>query len=329
VRADTPPPAVPALWPAPVDRLDLARLPRPYAFVVRPATGDRPNGVDVVTLDAATLKPLTRSPTSLACARVHAAASTGQLACYAAAAATGMPLAATVLSVHDATLARQSNRPSGTHGLPSRTRMSADGRLAATTEFIAGHSYVGTAGNLFSTATSIWRNDVQAPPIALQDWPVVQDGHPVRFADLNLWGVTFDPHDANHFFLTVAWTGKPHLAEGHVKDHRLVVVRDGVECPSFSPDGRRLAFKKRTSATTWSPAVLDLATMKEHVFDVGHSVDDQIEWLDAHRLVYEVVKTPMFGAPSVGLVMLDADAAHPTESAWLADARSPAIVRRP
>ena len=105
-----------------------------------------------------------------------------------------------------------------------------------------------------------------------------------------------------------------------------VVVAD-VECPSYSPDRRRLAFKKRTSATTWSPAVLDLATLKETIFAVGNSVDDQIAWLDAHTLLYEVVQHPMLGAPTDGLVTLDIAAPKPTQWPWLEDAQSPALVR--
>ena len=44
------------------------------------------------------------------------------------------------------------------------------------------------------------------------------------------------------------------------------MVRDNVECPSLSPDGTRLVFKKRTdpeSPREWRLAVLDLASMQE------------------------------------------------------------------
>ncbi len=42
------------------------------------------------------------------------------------------------------------------------------------------------------------------------------------------------------------------------------VLRTGVECPSLSPDGTRLAFKKRIAEPSeWRLAVLDLATLQD------------------------------------------------------------------
>jgi Tol biopolymer transport system component len=128
--------------------------------------------------------------------------------------------------------------------------------------------------------------------------------------------------------LTAYFEGKPYLAEGSVESRRIKVLKEGAECPSFSPDGKRIAFKKRTSATGWSPAVMELSTKTERVIDVGDSVDDQIEWLDSNTLVYEVVVTALVGPSTINLMSLDLREPKPQHRLWLKDARSPTIVGR-
>ena len=65
------------------------------------------------------------------------------------------------------------------------------------------------------------------------------------------------------------------------------VLRDGVECPSLSPDGKRIVFKSRIgSKTRWRLKVLDLATLTDHPVAETRSIDDQAEWLDDDTLVY-------------------------------------------
>ena len=68
------------------------------------------------------------------------------------------------------------------------------------------------------------------------------------------------------------------------------MIHENVECPSLSPDGTRIAFKKRTGSkgTPWRLTVLDLATMRETPLSERRSVDDQAEWLDDGRVLYGV-----------------------------------------
>ncbi len=318
---------LPSLWTAPASKLDLALVKPPYAFVARPPTGQRFNGVDLVTLDRITMQPLTRSPIALSCLRVHASRD-GQLLCFTNVAPDKpTQFAGPASYVYSPDLAPRSHHSNDSAGQPNRARMSADGKYGATTEFSTGHSYAGTGGATFSTLTLILSNEAPNAAWNIEKWNVSQDGRKVTSPDLNLWGVTFDPANSDHFFVTAYFAGKPHLAEGSVGAQRIAVVRDSVECPSFSPDGKRLAFKKRTSETGWSPAVLELSTMKESVFDIGNSVDDQIEWLDDHTLVYEVVTRPLIGAPSSDLMSLDVSQPKPVGRLWLERARSPALVR--
>ena len=321
------PEALPSLWGLPAAKLNASVKP-PYALVARPFFGLRSNGVDVVPLDPATMKPLSRSPTVLSCDRVHATP-TGEVLCFSKAAqGKPEPGARTTLFVFANDLSAAGQHVNDTQGRPSRARISPDGRFSASAEFTTGHSYVGVGGSTFSTATVIASNDGDHRGENIQDWALLDAGKPVTAVDLNLWGVTFDPANSDRFFVTAYFVGKPYLAEGSIKARRMVVVRPDMECPSFSPDGKRLAFKKRTSATGWSPAVLDLASMKETVFDVANSVDDQIEWLDARTLIYEVVNQPLVGRPSNDLMTLDVSESNPKQQLWLEQARSPTFVRK-
>jgi uncharacterized repeat protein (TIGR01451 family) len=66
-------------------------------------------------------------------------------------------------------------------------------------------------------------------------------------------------------------------------------LRENVECPSLSPDGTRLAFKKRVGGLVtgaWRFHVLDLQTMTETALTELRSIDDQIEWLDDQQVLY-------------------------------------------
>ena len=172
-------------------------------------------------------------------------------------------------------------------GTPSRVRVSADGRMAAITVFVSGHSYA-TAG--FSTQTSII-DPQTGTSIApdLEKFTVWRDGERSQAIDVNLWGVTFsrDPH---RFYATLGTGGRTHLIEGDVRTHTAWVRRSDIECPALSPDQTRIAFKKRVGGTwglvTWRLAVLELTTQQEWLLAEPRSVDDQAEWLDDTTVLY-------------------------------------------
>ena len=171
-------------------------------------------------------------------------------------------------------------------GIPSRARVSADGKWAAVTSFVTGHSY---AGGGFSTQTLIL--DLERGKVVddLERFTVHREGREMREIDFNLWGVTF-AGDSDRLYATLGTGDHRYLVTGSLTERRLDVVRDDTECPSLSPDGRRIAYKKRISRgdepLTWRLTVLDLDTMVETPLAETRSVDDQAEWLDDENVLY-------------------------------------------
>ncbi|WP_250285695.1 TolB family protein [Frankia sp. CiP1_Cm_nod2] len=185
--------------------------------------------------------------------------------------------------VLDAELREQRHFPLG--GIPTRARVSPSGRMVAWTVFVSGDSYAGTQ---FSTRTSILDTRTWTLQQSLEDYQVIMDDKAYRGADVNFWGVTFA--DDDHFYATLATRGKTYLVRGDVRARTVTTLRENVECPSLSPDGTRLAFKKRVPEASadapWREYVLDLRDMRETPLGEHRSVDDQAVWLDNSTLVY-------------------------------------------
>jgi hypothetical protein len=207
-------------------------------------------------------------------------------------------------------------------GVPSRTRISADSTLVAQTSFITGESYA-TIG--FSTQTTISRTD-GTDYGNLEDFSFTVDGQPVTAADRNFWGVTFGSDD-NTFYATGASGGKTWLVKGDLAARTLTAVHQTAECPSLSPDGTKVAYKKVVSTgptTTWTLAVLDLASGKETVLPIGQNVDDQALWLDDTTLLYGQADPKVVGDSNVWSVAADGSSAP---KLFLPHAWSPSVVR--
>lgn len=170
-------------------------------------------------------------------------------------------------------------------GVPSRVRVSPDGRYGSTTLFVNGHSYAELGG--FSTTTTLIDLTSGRRIAELEEFTVTRDGRRITAPDVNYWGVTFS-RDSDRFYATLATGGRIHLVEGSVSRRRMRAIHDEVECPSLSPDESRIAYKKRVGpgGKRWRIHVLELATMRETALAEARNVDDQVEWLDDATLLY-------------------------------------------
>ncbi|MGW0880387.1 TolB family protein [Streptomyces sp. NPDC002671] len=171
-------------------------------------------------------------------------------------------------------------------GIPSRARVSPTGHYAAWTAFVGGDSYAGTN---FSTRAAIVDTRTGELISSLETFRIIKYGHSYRSADANFWGVTFASDDRT-FYATMATKGKTYLIRGDLRARTVTTVHTNVECPSLSPDGTRIAFKKRVKGLSkdapWRLYVLDLRTMRETPLGVSRSVDDQAVWEDDRTIVY-------------------------------------------
>ena len=214
-------------------------------------------------------------------------------------------------------------------GPPSRARMSPDGRLAAVTVFVSGHSY-GSPG--FTTRTSVI--DAASGRFLIDDLEkleVLRDGSSFKATDFNFWGVTFARTGAE-FYATLGTGGKTLLVQGDLAERRMRVVRGDVECPSLSPDNTQVAFKRRVAMDTgghvgWRLVVLDLASGRETELTAEtRSVDDQVEWLGSQEIVYALPADPLRSSAATNSWALAIDGASPPRL-LLPFAFSPTVVR--
>jgi len=201
-------------------------------------------------------------------------------------------------------------------GIPSRVRVSPDGRLGSVTLFVSGHSYAEVGG--FSTTTTLIDIERGTKIAELEDFKTTRDGTEITAPDVNYWGVTFT-RDHDRFYATVATASRFYLVEGSISGRTMRTIHSDVECPSLSADQTRIAYKKRVGPDRkrWRLYVLDLRTMQETPLAETRSVDDQVEWLDDDRVLYGLDEK-IWEMPADG-------SGTPTEYAPRGD--SPTVVR--
>jgi hypothetical protein len=234
-----------------------------------------------------------------------------------------------VLTTYHATLFDADLRPLQTFdlsGIPSRARISPDGRFASMTVFVAGHGYDGGG---FSTRTTIVDASSGDLLLDLEDLTVRRDGAVFKSVDFNFWGVTF-AQDSNRFYATLGTGGSTYLVEGDLAGREARVIYEGLECPSLSPDNTRIAFKKQIGTdgrSLWQLRILDLATLAETpLASETRNVDDQAEWLDGEHVLYGLPDDTGAATASTSVWMLNADGTGEPRR-LVAHALSPAVIR--
>lgn len=207
-------------------------------------------------------------------------------------------------------------------GLISRARVSPDGRYGAASVFVTGHSY---APGSFSTQTTLYDMDTGELLADLEHFEVFKDGERIESPDFNFWGVTF-ANQPGRFYATLGTAGHTYLVRGDVESERVDVLRDGIECPSLSPDNTKIAFKQRVDSgigpIEWRPAVLDVASLEDHRLAEARNIDDQIEWLDNDTVLYSV--DTGVGAPDTWATPADGTG---EPRLFLTDADTPTVIR--
>ncbi|MGN6326420.1 TolB family protein [Pseudolysinimonas sp.] len=207
-------------------------------------------------------------------------------------------------------------------GVPSRTRISADSKLVASTAFVTGEAY-STVG--FSTQTVIATAAGKSYG-NLEDFRLIIDGRRSTSADRNIWGVTFAADD-NTFYATAATSGSTWLVRGDLRTRTMTSIHQTAECPSLSPDGTRVAFKQNSGSFTdpvWQIVVYDLASGTVTPVAEHRSVDDQVDWLDDGTLLYGMPRTGAVGDDDIWKVPADGTG---TASVYIPHAWSPSVVR--
>ena len=133
--------------------------------------------------------------------------------------------------------------------------------------------------------------------------------------------------DDETFYATAASGSTTWLVRGSLAARTTTALRTDAECPSLSPDGTKVAYKKRldAGAGVWRLAVLDLVTHKETLLAETRSVDDQVEWLDDGRVLYALPRAGSgSGTSDVWVQPADGSGAP---AVLIPGAASPAVVR--
>ncbi|WP_260478858.1 hypothetical protein [Kibdelosporangium aridum] len=205
-------------------------------------------------------------------------------------------------------------------GIPSRARVSASGNIVSWTSFVTGDSYAVPGG--FSTRTGFFDLRTGEVTESIEHFDATVQNRPMKAADVNYWGITVAADDTT-FYATLASGGLNWLVKGDLKAKTVKSVRQNAECPSLSPDGTRVAYKKRpTPLDKWELVVLDLRTNQEVKLPGTGGIDDQAAWIDERTLAFGMAKDEK----KTAIFFVPADASAPAH-AEIDNGASPVSVK--
>jgi len=172
-----------------------------------------------------------------------------------------------------------------------------------------------TAG--FSTRTYIINLKTGKILFDLEQMQVYRNGSRFHNVNFNFWGGTFAP-DNGHFYATLGSGNDTYLVKGDVNTKVATVLLTGIECPSLSPNGKLIAFKRRYSGltVTWRLFVLNLATMRSHPLAETRDVDDQAAWLNNSTVAYALAENGSGSAASTSGLSAISEGASVATDTW-------------
>jgi hypothetical protein len=203
-------------------------------------------------------------------------------------------------------------------GIPVRCRLSRDGRWAGITTYAEEELPEGERLAMTSVLLDIQGGRILANlrDFTLDKGPFDRIRAPVDFAS-----ITFLDH-SDRFYVTVTSGGTRYLAEGSVGGRNIRVLREGLANEALSADGRRLIAKHLAGDSGfWQVTVIDLESWHQTTLQHARSVDDQVDWFDADRVMYHDVTDG-----GTGIWTLPADGSGGPQL-LVPDAYSPSTVR--
>ncbi|MFI6093944.1 TolB family protein [Lentzea sp. NPDC051213] len=205
-------------------------------------------------------------------------------------------------------------------GIPSRAKVSRSGNVVSWTSFVTGDSYSVPGG--FSTRTGFYDVRTGESVESLEHFAATVEGSPLTARDINYWGLTVGSDDRT-FYATLASGGFTWLVKGDLVAKTVTSLRRDAECPSLSPDGTKVAYKKRIGRLgPWDLAVLDLASGTEKRLPGTAGIDDQATWLNSNELAFAAVPK---NAKLPAVHVVPADGSQPA-TVLIPDATSPSPV---
>jgi hypothetical protein len=193
-------------------------------------------------------------------------------------------------------------------GMPLQARVSSDGRLGALTAVANANVEPDDEVDGVASETTIVDMRSGRELADLASLQISRAGKAFEPAEPRFASVTF-AKGSDRFYATLRVDERSYLVEGSIARRTMRVLRDGIEAPSLSPDGRRIACKVQVG-DRWRLAVLDLETMRLRELAEHRQIEEQVEWLNDDALVYsngfDVYTVAADGSGSPRLVLRDA-----------------------